>query len=487
MLWHIFLFYYFFWQMKFFRFLGSLFVTSFCLPATAQNQHPNIVFILADDLGWTDLGCMGSDFYETPNIDKLRNNGMLFTRAYTNAANSAPSRASILTGLYTPRHGVYTVNPPDRGKPENRKHIPKPKKDVLDTALETLPEILQANGYRTTHIGKWHLGRDDIQTGPKANGFDMNIAGNHIGTPYSYYYPFCNQAGECLPNLDLSDSTYQYLTDRLTEEAVSQIKQSNSQPFFLYLAHYAVHTPLQAKAEKVEKYNRKPAGKHHDNATYAAMVESLDESVGKIIEALKEENKLDNTLIVFFSDNGGMLAGISNNYPLKGGKGMPYEGGNRVPLIISYGNNIEKNSATDVPVMGADLFSTFLDFANVKYKRTTDGKSLKNILLHRESKKISKRDLHFYFPAYLESYGDENSFRATPYASIISGDWKLIYFFEDNRSELYNLRSDMGESVDISKTDKKKADKMLENLFKWMKQVHAPTNFKLNPLYLNKD
>ncbi len=469
------------------KLLVGFFATGLCFSTTAQNQKPNIVFILADDLGWTDLGCMGSDFYETPNIDKLRSNGMLFTRAYTNAANSAPSRASILTGLYTPRHRIYTVNPPDRGKTENRKLIPLSNKDVLDTTFVTFPKLLQANGYRTIHIGKWHLGNDENQTGPLANGFDVNIGGTHTGTPYSYYYPFCDQDGKCLPNLDLSDSTYRYLTDRLTQEAINHIKLSKEKPFFLYLAHYAVHTPLQAKAEKEKKYKQKVLGKRHNNTTYAAMIESLDESVGRIVETLKEENKLENTLIVFLSDNGGMLAGISNNYFLRGGKGMPYEGGNRVPLIISYGNKIEKNSTSDVPVMGADLFPTFLDIANVKTEVKTDGKSLNNILSQRESTETNKRPLYFYFPAYLESYGDENSFRATPFATIISENWKLIYFFEDGHSELYNLKKDISESIDYSQTNKGKAQKMRNKLYKWMNRVNAPTQFQQNPLFMKKN
>ena len=466
------------------KILLGVFTTGMCIPAISQHELPNIVFILADDLGWTDLGCTGSDFYETPNIDKLRNNGMLFMRAYSNAANSAPSRASILTGLYTPRHGVFTVNSPERGNPENRKLIPVPNKDVLDTALVTFPLLLQSKGYRTIHVGKWHLGSDKNKTGPLENGFDVNIAGTHIGTPYSYYFPFCDNTGKCLPNLDISDSTHLYLTDRLTQEAINQIKLSKTQPFFLYLSHHAVHTPIQAKAEKEEKYRQKTAGNHHNNATYAAMIESLDESVGKIIETLRQENKLDNTLIAFFSDNGGMLAGISDNSPLRGGKGMPYEGGNRVPMIISFTNHIAKNSTSDIPVMGADLFPTFLDFANIKYKNSTDGKSLKNILLQKNSKEISGRNLYFYFPAYLESYGDENSFRATPFTSIISGNWKLIYFFEDSRSELYNLKDDIGELVDRSLTDKKKVVKMRKQLFKWMRHVNAPVDFQQNPLFL---
>ncbi len=466
-------------------FITQILFFNFFVGKGINNKRPNIVFILADDLGWTDLGCMGSDFYETPNIDNLRKAGVLFTHAYANAPNSAPSRACILTGLYTPRHGIYTVDSSERGKSENRKLIPIPNNMVLPTTFTTFPIILHANGYRTIHIGKWHLGSDTDGNGPLSHGFDINIAGDNNGSPYTYYYPFCNKKGQCLKNLNLNDSTYRYLTDRLTEEAMQQIRKSKDQPFFLYMSHYAVHTPIEGREDLVDKYRHKSPGKRHNNSTYAAMIQSLDESVGKIVQVLKEENKLDNTLIVFFSDNGGMLDGISNNSPLRGGKGTPYEGGNRVPLIVFYGDKVEANSINKMNVVGLDLFPTFLDFAEIPIPQNVDGISLKKSILKHENNKT--RDLYFFFPAYLESYSDPNTFRATPYATIISNEWKLIYFFENSHSEIYNLKDDIGELVDRSRTDKKKVAKMRKQLFKWMRQVNAPVNFQQNPLYLNKD
>ena len=469
--------------------MKKVWITNTCvslslLVQAQANDKPNILFILADDLGWTDTGCTGSDFYETPNIDALRKSGVLFTHAYTNAANSAPSRASIMTGLYTPRHEVYTVPPVDRGKAENRRLIPKATKTFVDDSLIFFPQILHANGYKTVHIGKWHLGSDEQSNGPLSRGFDVNIAGDTNGHPFSYYYPFCNSNHtQCLSNLNLNDSSYQYLTDRLTEEAVKQIKETKNQPLYLYMSHYAVHTPLQGKDDLVNKYENKKLGVNHQNPVYAAMVESLDESVGRIVQALKDENKLSNTLIVFFSDNGGMVDGISNNTPLRGGKGTPHEGGNRVPLIFSYQGKIIPNQTNETNVIGTDFFPTFLDFANISIPSNLDGISLKESILTNKDCEI-ERDLFFFFPAYLETYRNNNTFRATPYSSIISGNWKLIYFFEDNSCELYNLKDDIGEKKDLSKVEIETANNMLYRLNTWLTNVNAPTKFEKNPLYV---
>ena len=466
--------------------MRKVWITSTCVSLSialqAQvNDKPNIIFILSDDLGWTDTGCTGSDFYNTPNIDALRASGVLFTHAYTNAANSAPSRASIMTGLYTPRHEVYTVPPVDRGKSENRKLIPKATKTTIADSLIFFPQLLHSQGYRTVHIGKWHLGSDNAGNGPQSRGFDVNIAGDANGSPYSYYYPFCNNNNtQCLTNLNLNDSSYQYLTDRLTQEAVMQIKEAKDQPLFLYMSHYAVHTPLQGKDELVAKYENKRPGINHQNPVYAAMVESLDQSVGRIVQALRDENKLSNTLIVFFSDNGGMVDGISNNAPLRGGKGTPYEGGNRVPLIFSFQGKIKPNQTNTTNVIGTDLFPTFLDFANIALPYTLDGESLKESLLTNKDGETD-RDLFFYFPAYLESYKDISTFRATPYSSIISDNWKLIYFFEEGNYELYNLNDDIGEQQDLSDTKNELAQLMLSKLNNWLVSVGAPTEFEKNP------
>ncbi len=457
---------------------STSFVIGLSFNLLAQSK-PNIVFILADDLGWTDLGCMGSDFYETPHIDQLRKEGMLFTQAYSNAPNSAPSRASIMTGLYTPRHGVYTVSPPDRGKAENRKLIPMPNNEELSNTFITIPQVLKQNGYRTIHIGKWHLGNNDSINSPMAHGFDINIGGGRQGAPYSYFYPY-GKGDKKLPGLSPSDDT-SYLTDRLTNEAIKQIEISGEQPFFLYFSHYTVHTPLEAKPEIEERYRNKKSGIRHKNATYAAMIQSLDESVGRIIKTLKRRGLYHNTLIIFMSDNGGMLNGVSDNTPLRGGKGTPYEGGNRVPLIISYSNKIEQNSLCTEPVVGIDIFPTILDFTHISIAKQLDGVSLKKRLT--SDVLLPQRNLYFFFPAYLESYDNKEAFRATPYSSIISNNRKLIYFFENNQYVLYNLSDDIGEQKDLSNSEREMALDMLNRLKEWQKKVNAPFDFKRNFRY----
>lgn len=456
-------------------------VTSVYAGGELPDQRPNIVIILADDLGWTDLACTGSDFYETPHIDKLRDSGMLFTQAYSNAANSAPSRACLMTGLYSPRHGIYTVNPPDRGEAKDRKLIPYANNHELPTSYTLLPRFLKEQGYYTIHIGKWHLGNDERGTGPLSHGFDINKGGGDEGSPYSYFFPYCSQTGKCLTGLEQGEEN-EYLTDRLTEEAIKHIRQTNNKPFFLYLAHHAVHTPLQAKEELIEKYKRKPAGSKHSNPTYAAMIESLDESVGKVIGALEETGKIDNTIIIFLSDNGGMLNGISDNTPLRGGKGNPYEGGNRIPMIIQWKGKISPATTCDIPVIGMDLFPTIADLTGTTPAIPLDGTSLKPLLMSTESL-LPNRSLYFSFPAYLQNYGKLEGFRATPYNSIISGEWKLIRFFETNTTELYNLKNDIGETTDLTDIYPGKSLELLKQLNEWEKSVNAPVHFEKNPLY----
>lgn len=446
-----------------------------------KNDRPNIVLIFADDLGWTDLKCTGSDFYETPSIDSLRSKGVLFTRAYSNAANSAPTRASLMTGLYSPRHGVYTVNPPERGKASERKLIPYKNKAELPTSFVLLPRLLKSAGYRTIHIGKWHLGSEENATGPLSHGFDVNIGGGSEGTPRSYFSPYQSHNGIAHYNLPPGEDG-EYLTDRLTSEAIDQIYKSNDAPFFLYLAHHAVHTPLQAKPELIDKYKKKQPGNRHYNPIYAAMVESLDQSVGRIVNALRESNQLDNTLIVFTSDNGGMLNRISDNSPLRGGKGNPYEGGNRVPLIMVWKDKIVEGCTNSTPVMSADFLPTFIDLAGVKTKHETDGVSLTPLIDPATNGSI-ERPLFFFFPAYLENYATTPGFRATPYSSVIKGDWKLIHFFEDDRDELYNIAQDVGETTDLTSSNSTKQKELRQLLNKWLIEVNAPITFQKNPLY----
>lgn len=442
-------------------------------------SKPNIVFILADDLGWTDLGVMGSDYYETPNIDRLASEGMLFDNAYAAAANSAPSRACMMTGMYTPRHGVYTVSPSERGDRTKRRLIPIPNTEDVRSDFVTIAEALQKQGYQCGHIGKWHLGDDADGTGPLSQGFIRNVGGNRAGFPYSYFYPYClPDKSKC--HLGLEEGTPgEYLTDRLTEEAVSFMRSYKEGPFFLHLSHHAVHTALQAPDSLINKYRNKTPGKYHTNAVYAAMIEKLDDSVGRICRVIEELGIADNTIIIFYSDNGGSEP-VTDNYPLKGGKGMPYEGGSRVPLIMKWPGKIKPGIRSSIPVTGVDFYPTFVTLAQGEVASNLDGKDIFTLIKDHET----ERDLFWHFPAYLESYiNGGKGFRAKPYSSIRSGDWKLIYNYEDESMELFNLKNDLGESRDLSKTNPVKGKELYQKLVKWIRDTHAPVPTELNPYY----
>ena len=444
-----------------------------------KGDRPNIVFILADDLGWTDLGVMGSDYYETPNIDRLAAEGLLFDNAYAAAANSAPSRACMMTGMYTPRHGVYTVSPPDRGDRRLRKLIPIANTDDVRADFVTMAEALRQQGYRCGHIGKWHLGDDADGTGPLSQGFIWNVGGNRAGSPYSYFYPYClPDKSKC--HLGLEKGTPgEYLTDRLTDEAVSFIKSHKDAPFFLHLSHHAVHTALQAPASVVDKYKNKPVGKYHTNPVYAAMIEKLDDGGGKICRAIQEMGIEENTIIIFYSDNGGSEP-VTDNYPLHGGKGTPYEGGSRVPLIIKWPGKIPAGTRTSVPVIGVDFYPTFVHLAKGETSGNPDGRDIFEVVKNKET----ERDLFWHFPAYLESYlNGGKDFRARPYSSIRSGDWKLIYNYEDKSMELYNLKEDLGETRNMAGLNPQKKEELYNKLMKWIDDTHAPVPTEPNPYY----
>lgn len=448
----------------------------------SQNKNMNLVFIMADDLGLNDTGYTGSDFYETPNIDKLSHEGMVFTEAYSSAANSAPSRACFISGMYTPRHGIFTVSPPDRGDRTKRKLISVPNIEDLSKNITSLGELFKRNGYRCGHIGKWHLGDDNDGTGPLSRGFEINIGGGRVGTPYSYYYPYCDSKNRCHKGLE-NGKEGEYLTDRLTDEAVSFIKKSvsDSVPFFLYLSHHAVHTPITAPENIVDKYNKKTKGKYHYNPIYAAMVEKLDNSVGRVCSIIDSLGIKDNTILIFSSDNGGSEP-ITDNYSVRGGKGMPYEGGNRVPLIIRWHNVTKEGSTSKCPVINIDFFPTFQMYLEDSIDKNLDGIDIYPLLSGKKSN--VKRDLYWHFPAYLESYTNPEDFRAKPYTSIRSGKWKLIYFYEDMRVELYDLDTDMKEEHDLSSKEKYVVDSLKKKLFKWISKVNAPIPTKKNPYYV---
>lgn len=438
----------------------------------AHPARPNIILINIDDLGWTDLSCNGSHYYETPAIDHLRKAGIWFSQAYAGAANSAPSRACLLTGQYTPRHGIYTVGNPNRGNPHHRKWMAVPNRTTLPDGIQMLPKVLQEHGYQTFHVGKWHVTEDPLQC-----GFDQNVAGNHSGHPRSYFSPYRN------PNLT-NGKAGEYLPDRLGREAAELIKKADrNRPFFLYYATYAVHTPLQAEPELIRKYKDKPTNEVHSNPVYAALVEAMDRNVGRVLQTVREQGIEEETLILLTSDNGGVY-NISRQSPLRAGKGSFYEGGIRVPLIIYQKNMFEHREVNDVAVSQLDLFPTLLDLANISSRSLTlDGSSLAKLLKREHDVSLVNRPLYWHFPAYLEGGNQETSdkqFRTRPVSVMRLGNWKLIENYETARYELYDLSNDIGEQHDQAKVQPDILKKMATRLNLWKKRLQAPVPSKLN-------
>lgn len=445
----------------------------------AAQQSPNIVLINIDDLGWTDISSSGCTYYETPRIDELRKKGVWMNEAYAGASNSAPSRACMLTGMYTPRHGIYTVGTPDRGEACERKLITIPNRSVLEPGIQILPQALKDAGYQTCHIGKWHVTDD-----PTENGMDLNIAGNHAGGTQSHFSPYRNK--------NLKDGPEgEYLMDRLGYEAVDYLRKvDKSKPFFLYLATFAVHTPLQADSCLVAKYKKKPTTPGHDNPVYAAMVENMDYNVGKVLDEIKKQGLAENTLIVFTSDNGGLYR-VSCQWPLRAGKGSFYEGGIRIPLIIYQKGRFEAKEIDHIPVSQIDLFPTFLEIAGIKRADLTlDGESLLPLLSGKHTSQYKNRPLFWHFPAYLEGNAKDTEqtgphFRTRPVSVVRQGDWKLIENYETGKLELYNISSDISEKKDLAQQNRKKKEELYRLLSDWKQQVQAPIPTELNPEYKN--
>ncbi|MBT4694608.1 MAG: sulfatase [Planctomycetaceae bacterium] len=445
----------------------------------AGGAQPNIVVFVADDLGWSDLGYSGSSFYESPNIDALSKRSMVFTNAYANGPNCAPSRASLMSGMYTPRHGIYTVASSARGKSKDRRLVPTENTTVLRDEITTIPEELRALGYRTGHFGKWHLGPD-----PKTQGMDVNIAGREWGSPSGggYRSPFA------FPNLK-SDEPGEYLTDRISEAACDFIRSSKGKPFFVYLSHYSVHTPIQPKNEYVEHFKNKPGDRGHNNSGYASMIRSLDESMGRIIQTLDDLSLSDNTIVIFVSDNGGH-GGVTSNRPLRGAKGMLYEGGIRVPMIVHWPGKTSAGTKFTQPVIGVDLMPTILEMAAIKSavglkNQPRDGISLVNVL-DGSAERIVNRPVFWHFPAYLQGTGGGTSadpFRTRPAGAVRLGDWKLIEFFETGQIELYNLADDISESKNLAASNSDRAALLLGKLRSWRSTIGAPVPTEANPDY----
>ncbi|MBW3629016.1 MAG: sulfatase [Gemmatimonadetes bacterium] len=424
--------------------------------AAAQGARPpNVVIINVDDLGWADLSAQGSTYHETPHLDGLAAQGVRFTNAYAAAAVCSPSRAALLTGRYPARVGVTDwirarfqggEIPADRQNPTvyvggSDQPLLAPRNPLwMEHGEVTIAEILRAAGYATAHIGKWHLGPPDWF--PETQGFDVNIGGSDYGQPPSYFDPYFKIGQGDLETLRPRREG-EYLTDREGDEAVGFIRAHRDRPFFLHLAHYAVHTPLQAKEDLKARYAAKPRTSQ-TNPTYAAMVHSMDQAVGSVLAAIDEAGLREHTLVIFTSDNGG-LEGPTSNSPLRSGKGYPYEGGIRVPLIVRWPGAVPAARVSHEPVAGIDLFPTVVEAAGVGLPagHIIDGISLLEHLRSGGEGRLERESLFWHFPHYRG--GD-----IPPYSIIRYREWKLIRWHEGPRYELYNLAEDLGERRDLA-------------------------------------
>jgi arylsulfatase A len=438
-------------------FLGLL------IPTLTTAAPPNVIVILADDLGWTDLGCYGSDFYETPHLDRLAKDGMRFTQNYSACTVCSPTRAALLTGKYPARLHITDWIPglmPDNPKllvPDWTKHLPVEER--------TLAEVFRDAGYATGTIGKWHLG--DGEFASIHHGFDKNVAGTNAGSPPSYIAPWK------IPTLSEGEPG-DYLTDRLANEAVKMLDGFGDKPFFLYLPHYAVHTPIQGRKDLVAKFQAKlKPGLTHTNPGYAAMLASLDDAVGKVRAKLDDLKIADRTIVVFTSDNGGRVPTTANP-PLRFGKASAYEGGVRVPLIVHWPGVTPPGTTSDAATITMDLYPTLLEMCDVALPDKTkaphpgcDGVSLVSVL--KQTGPLARTELFWHYPHH-QHYQQGGTM---PYAAIRRGDFKLVEFYNDQHVELYNVREDISEARDLAATMPERVAELRTRLHEWRKEVGA--------------
>jgi len=441
------------------------------LAASAASQRsPNIVYILADDLGWTDLACQGSKYYETPSIDRLAAQGIRMLRYY-NSQNCAPTRAVLMSGQYAPRTGMYTVNTLERGAAAERNMNVPPNETRLPLDRFILPQVMKSAGYTTGMFGKWHLGNTD-QYHPGKRGFDEALVSD------GRHFDFVTIPEVAYPK-------GQYLADFLTDRAVDFIGRHKDKPFFLYLPHFAVHTPIHAKADYIAAWQKKPTKGTHWNPTYAAMIQSVDESVGRILAKLDELKIAENTVVIFSSDNGGLggyysteqpseKKGYTDNAPLRGGKGTLYEGGIRVPFIVRWPGVVKPGTTNDTPVAHIDIYPTFAEIAggNPRGHQHLDGVSFASLLKNAQGK-LNREAIYWHFPGYLESYVHPTGWRTGPVGAIHAGDFKLLEYFEGGKTELYNLREDISEKNNLAARMPEKAKELQSKLAAWRKSVNA--------------
>lgn len=494
-----------------------------------EEKSMNVVFFLVDDLGWKDVGCYGSSFYETPNIDRFASEGVRFTSAYSACHVCSPSRASIMSGKYPASLNLTDWLPGRLDFPfQKLKNVPV--NQHLPYGEATIPEVLQKNGYRTAIFGKWHLGEDSASTARQ--GFDLHVPDWNKGWPNKgYFSPYGLKGLEGGPDGE-------YLTDRLTDEALKYMEENKEHPFFLYLSHFAVHDPIEGRPDLVEKYRKKLAQtpspqtpafimegnpdadaksdnsikaqtyegyrifpdhtvqikQHQDNVEFAAMVESMDESLGRVLGKLKELGLEENTIVIFYSDNGGMAAAnfydpehvfsedrlnkefSTSNLPLRGAKGWLYEGGIRVPLIVKWPDKGLQGVVCDVPVTGPDFFPTILEMLSITATAGVKSDGASFVPLLKGENTINRKAIFWHFPHY------SNHGMQSPGGAVRCGDFKLLEYYENNAVQLFNLKDDIGEQHDLSASEPEKVKELQEMLRNWRKQVDAKM-MEPNPNY----
>ena len=471
--------------------IGCLLASVLAPCCALANTHTNILFILADDLGWRDLGCYGSSFYDTPNLDAFAKQSTRFTQAYAACPVCSPTRSSILTGQYparTQNTDYFGAPQPGKIKKSNRPVLPAPYIDHLDARHTTLAEALKAHGYATFFAGKWHLGGKGSY--PEDHGFDINQGGIERGGPYGgkkYFSPYGN------PKLK-DGPPGEHLPDRLATETVKFITANKNKPFFAYLSFYSVHTPLMGRKDLVKKYQKRRKqlrkGKKRfgiepprrvrliqDHAVYAAMVDAMDQAVGKVLKALDDNGLADNTLVIFFSDNGGLSTSEgspTSNLPLRAGKGWLYEGGIREPLIVRWPGHTTPNSTCQQPVISTDFFPTILEAVGLPTlpAQHVDGISFTNIL-NNPTSQPTRNTLFWHYP----HWGNQGG---TPGTVVRHGDWKLIHFYDPAKpDELYNLRRDISEKENLATKEpahRKQLNQLMQDLLKDTKAVLPTQN-----------
>lgn len=462
---------------------ASVFIFTICLCFVVGSKgyatdRPNVIFINVDDLGWMDLGYQNPQWFNTPHIDAFRKQSVAFINAYAGAANCAPSRACFLSGQNTPRHGVYTVGSSERGNSKARKLIPTPNIPHLTEEVVLIPELFKQAGYVTASIGKWHVSEN-----PHTQGVDINVAGGANGNPgkEGYFSPYN------LPHLPNGEEG-EYLTDRLTNEAMTFVEENKGNPFFLYLPFYSVHTPLLPKPNILDKYQSNDYFINEAQRKYAAMVETLDTNVGRLLAKLEELDLGKNTIVVLTSDNGGISA-ISPQSPSRAGKGSYFQGGLRVPLFIKWSGVANEGSQVNMPTVNLDFYPTFCELLGVDPAQPIDGKSILPLLKYKKGDDFIDRPIFWHFPIYLQKYDAKLDgsldpfFRTRPGSVVLKNQWTLHHYFEDNQVMLFNLEEDPCEMNDVSSSYPSLTEDLYQELDNWRIKMKAPIPNKSNPKY----